>query len=73
MSSAGFEPEIPATTTTTDDAVLQVLADALILVLCYQQVACPKIFSEEKLICVAVLDEEERKSRKRKRVHESLL
>jgi hypothetical protein len=51
-----------------------VLAGALILVLCYQQVACPKIFSEEKLICIAVLlDEEERKSRKRKRVHESLL
>jgi hypothetical protein len=58
---------------TTDDAVLQVLPDALILVLCYQQVACPEMFSEE-LICIAVLlDEEERKSRKRKWVHESLL
>jgi hypothetical protein len=32
------------------------------------------MFSEEELICIAVLlDEEERKSRKRKRVHESLL
>jgi hypothetical protein len=58
----------------TDDAVLQVLPDALILVLRYQQVACPEMFSVEELICIAVLvDEEERKSRKRKRVHESLL
>jgi hypothetical protein len=32
------------------------------------------MFSEEKLNCIAVLlDEEERKSRKRKRVRESLL
>jgi hypothetical protein len=45
-----------------------VLPDALILVLCYQQVACPEMFSKEELICIAVLlDEEERKSRKRNR------
>jgi hypothetical protein len=51
-----------------------VLPDAPILVLCYQQVACPEMFSEEELICIAVLlDEEERKSRKRKWIHESLL
>jgi hypothetical protein len=32
------------------------------------------MFSEEELICIAVLlDKEVRKSRKRKRVHESLL
>jgi hypothetical protein len=50
-----------------------VLPDALILVLCYPQVACPEMFSEE-LICTAVLlDEEERKSRKSKWEHESLL
>jgi hypothetical protein len=51
-----------------------VLPNALILVLCCQQVARPEMFSEEELICIAVLlDEEERKSRKRKWVHESLL
>jgi hypothetical protein len=43
---------------TTDDAVLQVLPDALILVLCYQQVACPEMFFEEELICIAVLLDE---------------
>jgi hypothetical protein len=47
--------------------------DALILVLCYQQAACPEMFYEE-LICTAVLlDEEQKKSRKRKWEHESLL
>jgi hypothetical protein len=41
--------------------------DVLIPVLCYQQVAYPDMFSEEELICIAILlDEEERKSRKRK-------
>jgi hypothetical protein len=51
-----------------------VLPDAFVLVFCYQQVACPEMFSEEKLICIAVvLDEEERKSSKSKWVHESLL
>jgi hypothetical protein len=49
-----------------------VLPDAFILVFCYQQVACPEMFSEEKLICIAVLDEEERKSRKSKWVHSLL-
>jgi hypothetical protein len=42
-------------TTTTDDAVLQVIPGALILVLCHQQVTCTEMFSEEKLICIAVL------------------
>jgi hypothetical protein len=45
-------------TTTTDDAVLQVLPDALILVLCYQQVACPEMFSEEELMCIGWRGEE---------------
>jgi hypothetical protein len=40
------------------------LPDALIPVLCYQQVACPEMFSEEELICIAVLlDEEEIKEK----------
>jgi hypothetical protein len=61
-------------TTTADDTVLQVLLDVLILVLCYRQVACPEMFSEEELIGTAVLlDEEKRKSKQRKWVHESLL
>jgi hypothetical protein len=49
-----------------------VLPDLLLLALCYRQVACSEMFSEEELICIAVLDEEKRKSQKRKWVHASL-
>jgi hypothetical protein len=56
----------------TQDAVFQKLPD-LLLALCCRQVACSELFSEEELICTAViLHEEKRKSRKRKWVHASL-
>lgn len=45
---------------------LQVLPDLLLLVSCYCQAACPEMFSEEELSCIAVALDEKKKLLKRK-------